>query len=187
MRRVLNRSLYTAGIVVGLDVEPAPADPADPTWKHKVVVRHGLAFDHLGREIFVPADVLVLAMGAPSKTPGVVFGNLLVVSYRENRRHPSHDKCAVVTPYKACSGDLPWGAPTRITAEWVFEFLDSWPADDSGKIVLGQIELNAKCEVVRVMPGVRSIMLAAIERVGRPAGPAPRKIRSTLYCCPVMP
>lgn len=155
MRRVLNRSLYSPGIVIGLDVEPAPEDKKDPTWKHKVIVRRGLAFDHLGREIFVPQDILVLAMGAASKTTGVVFGNLLAVSYRESRRHPAHDHCAVVTPYKPCSGDMPWGAPTRIAAEWVFEFLDSWPADDSGKIVLGQIELNAKCEVVRVLPGVR--------------------------------
>lgn len=155
MRRVLNRSLYSAGIVVGLEVEKAPDDKKDLTWKHKVIVRRGLAFDHQGREIFVPEDVLVLAMGAPSKTPGVVFGNLLTVSYRENRRHPVHDRCAVVTPYKPCSGDMPWGAPTRVVAEWVFEFLDSWPADESGKIVLGQIELNSKCEVVRVMPGVR--------------------------------
>ena len=60
MRRVLNRSLYSAGIVVGLEVEKAPEDKKDPTWKHKVIVRRGLAFDHLGREIFVPEDVLVL-------------------------------------------------------------------------------------------------------------------------------
>lgn len=155
MRRVLNRSLYSAGIVVGLEVEPAPEDKTDPTWKHKVLVRHGLAFDYQGREIFLPEDVLVLVMGAPSKSPGVVFGNLLTVSYRENRRHPTQDRCAVVTPYKPCSGDMPWGAPTRIVADWVFEFLDSWPADESGKVVLGQVELNSKCEVVRVLPGVR--------------------------------
>lgn len=155
MRRVLNRSLYTQGIVVGLDVERAPEDPADPTWKHKVLVRRGLAFDHLGREIFVPEDVLVLVMGAPSTTPGVVFGNLLAVSYREHRRQPVHERCAVVTPYKPCSGDLPWGAPSRIVADWEFNFLDAWPAEESGRIVLAQVELNANCEVVRVIPGVR--------------------------------
>lgn len=155
MRRVLNRSLYTQGIVVGLDVERAPADAADPTWKHKVLVRRGLAFDHLGREIFVPEDVLVLVMGAPSTTPGVVFGNLLAVSYREHRRHPVRERCAVVTPYKPCSGDMPWGAPSRIVADWEFSFIDSWPPEDSGLIVLAQVELNAQCEVVRVIPGVR--------------------------------
>jgi len=155
MRRVLNRSLYSAGIVVGLEVEPAAVDPTDPTWKHKVLIRRGLAFDSLGREIFVPMDMTVLVMGAPSTTPGVVFGNLLTVCYRENRKQPVSDRCAVGSPGKPCSGDLPWGAPSRIVADAVFESLDAWPADDSGKIVLGQVELNAKCEVVRVMPGVR--------------------------------
>jgi hypothetical protein len=154
MRRVLNRSLYSPGVVVGLEVVKAPEDPSDASWKHKVLVRHGLAFDHLGREIFVPADVTVLVMGAPSQAKGVVFGNLLTISYRESRRHPVNDSCAVQSG-GGCGGDLPWGAPSRIVADWVFEFLDSWPAEDSGRIVLGQIELNKNCEVERVMPGVR--------------------------------
>jgi hypothetical protein len=55
----------------------------------------------------------------------------------------------------SCAGDLAWGAPTRIAADVVFEFLDSWPAADSGKVVLAQLELNATCRVERVMPGVR--------------------------------
>jgi len=155
MRRVLNRSLYSPGIVVGLEVELAKSNPPDPVDKHLVIVRHGLAFDNLGREIFIPVDVVVQVMGAPSNTPGIVFGNLLVVSYREMRKFSVQSNCMIGAPYKPCSGDLAWGAPTRIVADAVFEFLDSWPSDDSGKIVLGQIELNTKCEVVRVMPGVR--------------------------------
>jgi hypothetical protein len=149
MRRVLNQSLYSPGIVAGLELSP------DPAHKHKVIVQRGLAFDHLGREIFVPVDVAVLVAGAPSTTPGVVFGNLLVVSYREQRRQPAFDRCQIGLPYAPCSGDLPWGAPTRILAEAVFEVVDAWPAEASGRVVLGQIELNNKCEVVRVLPGVR--------------------------------
>jgi hypothetical protein len=149
MRRVLNRSLYSPGIVIGLEVE------RDPSNKHRVIVRHGLAFDHLGREIFVPQDVYVIAMGAPSTTKGVVFGNILVVSYREERKHPVSDGCAVAAPCAPCSGDLAWGAPTRIAADAVFEFLDSFPTDDSGRIPLAQIELSKTCEVVKVLPGVR--------------------------------
>ena len=149
MRRVLNRSLYSSGIVIGLEVEKDPAN------KHRVIVRHGLAFDNLGREIFLPQDVFVPAKGAPSTTKGVVFGNLLVVSYREARKHPVSDGCAVAAPCTPCSGDLAWGAPTRIVADADFEFLDSWPADDSGRIVIAQIELSKTCEVVRVNPGVR--------------------------------
>ncbi len=37
------------------------------------------------------------------------------------------------------------------------------------------------------MPGLFSIMREAISRVGRPEAPAPRRMRSTLYCCRVMP
>ena len=149
VRRLLNRSLYSAGIVKGLEVLKHPSD------KHKVVVRSGLAFDHLGREIALLADAEVQVMGAPSTTKGVVFGNLLAVSYREQRGQPVSDGCAVAVPFKPCSGDLAWGAPTRIAADAVFEFLDSWPAADSGKIVLAQLELSATCTVERVMPGVR--------------------------------
>ena len=149
MRRVLNRSLYSAGIVTGLEVEPDGSDA------HRVIVRAGLAFDHLGREIFLPADVSVLATGVPSSTPGEVFGNLLVVSYRETRRFPVQGGCTIGAPYRACAGELAWGAPTRIVADAVFEVLDSTPAADSGKVVLAQIELSKTCEVVRASPGVR--------------------------------
>jgi hypothetical protein len=149
MRRVLNRSLYSAGIVTGLEVEPDHSDA------HRVIVHAGLAFDPLGREIFLPADVSVLVTGMPSRTPGEVFGNLLVVSYREMRRFPVQSGCTVGAPYRACVGALAWGAPTRIVADAVFEVLDSTPAAESGKVVLAQIELSKTCEVVKASPGVR--------------------------------
>lgn len=149
MRRVLNRSLYSAGIVAGLEVEPDTSDV------HRVIVGNGLAFDHLGREIYLPADVSVLVLGTPSIAPGVVVGNLLVVSYRETRAFPVAAGCAVGAPVRPCGGDLAWGAPTRVVADAVFEVLDAWPAADSGKVVLAQIELSPTCAVVRCSPGVR--------------------------------
>jgi hypothetical protein len=149
VRRVLNRSLYSAGIVSGLEVEPDRSDP------HRVVVRDGLAFDHLGREIFVPVDVSVLVSGTPSPAPGVVFGNLLAVSYRETHAFPVTSTCIVGAPYRAAGRQLAWGAPTRVIADAVFEVLDAWPAADSGKVVLAQIELSKTCEVVRCSPAVR--------------------------------
>jgi hypothetical protein len=149
MRPVLNQSLYSSGIVVGMEVEPDPKD------KHRVIVRRGLAFDHLGREILLPEDVSVQVMGAPSTTPGVVFGNLLTVSYREQRTSPSQDRCVIGAAFRPCSGDLAWGAPTRVVADAIFDFLDSWPTEESGRVVLGQIELSKKCDVVRVLSGVR--------------------------------
>jgi hypothetical protein len=168
MRHVLNRSLYSPGIVVGLEVIPALSSPPDPADKHRVIVRHGLAFDHLGREIFLPVDVAVQVMGTPRSAPGVVFGNLLVVSYREMRKFPARNQCVIGAPYRPCSGDLAWGAPTRIVADAVFEFLDSWPNDDSGKIVLSQIELDDKCSVVRTSPGVRRYAVPAKPQTVRP-------------------
>lgn len=168
MRRVLNRSLYSPGIVVGLEVVPAAPPSNDPQDKHRVIVRHGLAFDHLGREIFLPVDVSVQVMGAPRSAPGVVFGNLLVVSYRESRKFPSQSQCKIGAPFRPCSGDLSWGAPTRIVADAVFEFVDSWPSDDSGKIVLSQIELDSKCKVVRTSPGVRRYAVPAKPQTARP-------------------
>ena len=155
MRRVLNRSLYSEGIVTGLEVTP------DPGSTHRVIVGHGLAFDNQGREIFVPADTPVQVMGTPSTSKGVVFGNLLVVSYREARQNPAMSGCTVPPSTKPCSGDLAWGAPTRVVAQAVFELLDSWPSDDSGKVVLAQIELSKTCDVVRVLPGVRKYAMPA--------------------------
>ncbi len=121
-----------------------------------MIVRDGLAFDHLGREIFVPADVSVLVSGTPSTTPGVVFGNLLVVSYRETRALPgATDVCRRRALSRRAARQLAWGAPTRVVADAVFEVLDTWPAADSGKVVLAQVELSKTCEVVRCSPGVR--------------------------------
>jgi hypothetical protein len=149
VRRVLNRSLYSAGIVTGLEVTP------DPSSTHRVIVGHGLAFDNQGREIFVPTDTPVQVMGTPSSSKGVVFGNLLAVSYREARENMAMSGCTVPPSGKGCSGDLAWGAPTRVVAQAVFEFLDAWPADDSGKVILAQIELSKTCDVMSVLPGVR--------------------------------
>lgn len=168
MRRVLNRSLYSPGIVAGLEVVKAFPPSTDPADRHRVIVRHGLAFDNLGREIFLPVDVKVQVSGAPRSAPGVVFGNLLVVSYHEARQFPAEKRCTVGAPFQPCSGDLAWGAPTRIVADAVFEFLDSWPGDDSGKIVLSQIELDEKCNVVRTSPAVRRYAVPAKPQTVRP-------------------
>lgn len=168
MRRVINRSLYSSGIVVGLEVVKAFPPSTDPADQHRVIVKRGLAFDNLGREIFLPVDVKVQVMGAPRSAPGVVFGNLLVVSYRETRQFPAQSQCTIGAPFQPCSGDLAWGAPTRIVADAVFEFVDSWPSNESGKIVLSQIELDDKCNVVRTSPAVRRYAVPAKPQTVRP-------------------
>jgi hypothetical protein len=124
MRRVLNRSLYSAGIVTGLEVEIDPAD------RRRVKLRRGLAFDHLGREIFLLQDVSVPASA----------GGFLVMWYREQPRRPVIDA---------------WGPPARIAADAAFEILDAWPAPESGRVVIAQLELDARCHVVRVLSEAR--------------------------------
>lgn len=168
MRRVLNRSLYSSGIVTGLEVELSKSTPPVPADRHRVVVKRGLAFDHLGREIFLPENVFVQTMGAPSTTPGLVFGNLLVISYREQRKNRVSEGCAVTSAAASCSSNLAWGAPTRIAADAVFEVLDSWPAYESGKVVIAQLELNAQCHVDRVLPGARQYAVPVKAQKVRP-------------------
>lgn len=148
VRRWLNRSLYSPGVVKGLEVGKHPSD------SHKVLVLPGLAFDIWGREIILVDTREVPVKGVPSTTEGVVFGNYLVISYAEERTLPVSDGCAVASDPKPCRGDLAWGAPTRIRAEPRLEFVDSWPADETGKAVLAQIELK-NCAVKAVNQGVR--------------------------------
>jgi hypothetical protein len=162
MRRVLNRSLYSAGIVTGLEVKIDLAD------KHRVKVARGLAFDHLGREILLPEEVSVLAMGAPSTTAGLVFGNLLAISYREQRKGAVREGCAVAGDAAPCSSDVAWGAAGRIRADVLFEVLDGWPAAESGRVVIAQLELNAQCQVERVLPGARQYAMPVKPQKVRP-------------------
>ena len=81
--------------------------------KHSVIVREGWR-STISAARSSSEDVSVQVMGAPSTTPGVVFGNLLVVSYREtapSRRTTVRGRA----PYKPCSGDLP-GARRRASS-----------------------------------------------------------------------
>lgn len=155
VRRYLNRALYSPGVVKGLECLKHPTD------KHKVLVDGGLAFDFLGREIILPEAREVPVVGVPSTQPGVVFGNYLVISYGEERTHPVVDGCTVAIPFAPCSGDLAWGAPTRIRSEPRLEFVGDWPADESGKVMLAQVELGKDCSVVKINQGLRKYAVPA--------------------------
>lgn len=162
VRRFLNRALYSSGVVTGLEVEAHPGD------SHRVVVLPGLAFDHLGREVILLEPAEVVVSGTPSTTPGVVFGNYLVISYAEQRSQPVSDGCRVAVQPKPCSGDLAWGAPTRILANPRLQMVDAWPVDESGKVVLAQIELGPNCEVRSINQGVRKYAIPAKPPTVRP-------------------
>jgi hypothetical protein len=152
VRRLLNRSLYSPGIVKGLEVTKHPTD------KHKVMVAPGLAFDAAGREIALLDALAVQVVGMPSTSAGTVLGNFLVISYTEQRGAPSSDSCR---PVKSCGGDLEWSGPTRIRSNVKIETVDTWPSDASGRIVLAQIELKQGCEVADILSGVRKYAVAA--------------------------
>lgn len=163
VRRWLNRSLYWPGVVKGLEVGKHPSDT------HKVLVLPGLAFDIWGREIILVDTCEVPVRGVPSTAEGVVFGNYLVISYAEERALPVTDGCAVASDAKPCRSDLAWGAPTRIRAAPRLEFVDSWPVDETGKVVLAQLELLAKNYSVKtVNQGVRKYAVPAKPPKTRP-------------------
>jgi hypothetical protein len=155
VRRKLFSSLYSIGIVQGLEVNKHPSDP------HKVRVAPGVALDFMGREIILldPSDVQVA--GTPSPSPGVIFGNFLVIAYAEQRVQPVNEGCVASSAAGGCGGNLVWGAPTRIRAAPKLEMVDTWPSDQSGRIVLAQIGLTAGCQVSEIQSGVRRYAVAA--------------------------
>jgi len=162
VRRSLNRALYSPGVVTGMEVEAHPADT------HRVIVQPGLAFDFLGREVILLEPREVTVSGSPSTTPGIAFGNYLAISYAEERAQPVSDGCRIALRPAPCSGDLAWGAPTRIRADPRLQMLDAWPVDESGKIVLAQIELGPNCEVRTINQGVRKYAMPAKPPTVRP-------------------
>jgi hypothetical protein len=153
VRRLVNRLLYSTGIVRGLEVTRHPSD------KHRVVVAPGLAFDSEGREIVLLDRTSVQVVGVPSSAGGFVLGNFLVISYSEERRQPASDACR--TPSDPCGCEVAWRGPTRIQSQVRLEFLDTFPDDASGRVVLGQVELKQGCEVAAVHSGVRKYAVTA--------------------------
>lgn len=154
VRRKLFSSLYSIGIVQGLEVTKHLTDP------HKVIVASGVALDFMGREIILLDPTEVQVSGTPSTTPGVIFGNFLVIAYAEQRVQVAMDGCTA-NAAGSCGGNLAWGAPTRIRAVPQLDVVDTWPTDQSGKIVLAQIGLQAGCQVGDIQSGVRRYAVPA--------------------------
>jgi hypothetical protein len=137
VRRWLNRTLFNPGIAKGLEVTPSATN------KHAVVVSPGLAIDILGRELIVAADLEVPVSGIPSTSPGVVYGNYLVIEFQEERGAPTGIEC---------TGDT---APSRIRSTPTLSMQNAWPSEGSGRVPLAQIELSKDCQVVRVHTAIR--------------------------------
>lgn len=174
VRRWLNKSLYSAGIAAGLEVQKDPDD------LHSVIISPGLALDIDGREIIVLEEQRLKVCGTPKRPDGVQLGNYLVISYSEEKVAPVQDGCRVTVKSGAgvsapcscrgtgstakvncgCGGgassrDLSWGAPSRIRSEPLLMFQDAWPSDTQRKILLGQVVLNDLCQVEDIASGMR--------------------------------
>jgi hypothetical protein len=168
VRRWLNKSLYTTGIAQGLDVAPDLGNPLN------VIVSPGLALDSAGHEIILLDQVSIPAIGTPSATPGIVDGNYLTIQYNEQVTEFEQDGCIVQVEKKSGCGcgngknhaasaknKLPWGGPAFLRAAPILGFTNYLPSDTSGKIILGQIELDNNCNVVSVHAEVRRYVGAA--------------------------
>jgi hypothetical protein len=81
MRRLLNRELFTPGVVSGLEVTQKS--------KTRVAVADGLALDPRGREIVYPGGEL----DVPAQPPTALAGYLLVVRYTESQVPADEDPC----------------------------------------------------------------------------------------------
>jgi hypothetical protein len=157
VRRKLLSTLFSTGIVQGLEVT------AHPTDKHKVIVAPGVALDFLGREIILLEATEVIAAGTLTTNPAAIFGNYLVISYAEQRMLPISDGCT------SCGGGtLAWGGATRIVAQPIVQFTDTFPAASSGQIVLAQVALQTGCQVGEIQAGVRKYAVAAKAPTTRP-------------------
>jgi hypothetical protein len=119
------------------------------------------ALDFMGREIILLDQADVQVAGTPSPSPGVIFGNFLVIAYAEQRVQPVSDGCVATSAAGGCGGNLAWGAPTRIRAVPKLQMVDTWPNDQSGRIVLAQIGLQAGCQVSEIQCGVCRYAVAA--------------------------
>jgi hypothetical protein len=147
VRRMLNSSLHTYGIAAGLEVFVKEGDP------HTLVITPGLALDAEGREIILMEPEEILAMGIPSETEGVVFGNYLTIRYHEMAVSHQGQECAAGGNGK--KHKIAWGGPARVRAEPQIEWQNSWPDETSGRVVLAQIELDENCAVRDIRLGVR--------------------------------
>lgn len=151
MRRLLNKGLFTSGVVNGLEV--SRVDAKDMT---HVVVAPGLALDPAGREMVLrdgPAQERTLAV--PAQPPVTALGGyFLVLRYVEERISGAEDPCAT-----------PGGTPAaRIRERAELVWTEDYPAHrrcDPLKtsiecsVVLALVTVTNACEIKGIETGVR--------------------------------
>src|SRR4051812_5968170 len=158
VRRLLNRGLYSAGVVNGLQI--TIVDP-----RH-VSVSNGLALDPPGREITLLADTTLAVPPRPPTSP--LGGYFLVIRYAEE---------VEAGRLADCRGGVGATPPARVREAPVLAWTETWPDHrqcgtrghpSDCAIVLGLVLLNASCEVTRIEPGVRQYAQSQLPRQVHP-------------------
>lgn len=134
VRRWLNRSLYTAGIAMGLEIYPVAGAP-------KVRVNPGLAIDPLGREIIL-LDAREIPVMHDIGQGAQLAGSYVVIRYSEELIAQQDANCS---PASNCGDKAATGGPSRVLADPVIECVPDLPQEASGKILLGRVVLAPGC------------------------------------------
>jgi hypothetical protein len=151
VRRLLNRGLFTPGVVSGLEVEKIVYAGGSVEGR-KVRVKRGVALDPLGREIVLREDAIVDVPNQPSTTG---IGYFLIARYSE-------ELVAGGDPW--CGGTNGPPRPGRVREEPVLEWSEDVPTHERCQkgtegidcgVLLALVVLNASCELDHIQIGVR--------------------------------
>jgi hypothetical protein len=152
VRRMLNRGLYSPGVVDGLEASKVDA-------RH-VRVSHGLALDPAGREVILLSDT---TLAVPSRLPSSPLGGyFLVIQYAEQTRPGTLDDC------REGVGTTP---PDLIMEAPHLGWTETWPnqqaCGEKGHpsdcaVVLALVKLDASCQVSAIDPAVRQFAHSAV-------------------------
>jgi hypothetical protein len=145
-RRMLNRGLFTPGVVSGFLVEKVAGET------RKVRVRQGVALDPVGREVILLDDV---PFGVPNQAPTEGPGYLLIARYSEETVEGGDAWCS-----------SPTGAPrpARVREEVVLTWCEHAPdhrrCQSGGEgldcgVLLALVTLTPSCELDAIFTGVR--------------------------------
>ena len=158
VRRMLNRGLYSAGVVSGLEVSKVDAA--------HVRVAEGIALDPRGREIVLLADT---TLAVPNRQPvSALPGYFVVIQYGEEKEP------GVLAGCKESAGTVP---PARIREAPVLSFTETWPNQQNCgtpghssdcAVVLGLVVLDSSCHVASIDSGVRQYAHSELPRNAHP-------------------
>jgi len=96
---LLNRYLFGAGVVCGLDVQPDPDHPGS------VIVTPGLALDGWGREIVVPCPSKPIAIDPAQPKPAYAAQEEHAAPRHQNECHSDEDWVNLSICFKSCEAD----------------------------------------------------------------------------------